>query len=73
MGQLPSKLTKDFDRAPDARDEERQVEHEAERLQLGEEVEGAVGQQLDDGRGQDDGAAHNLQGSGGTQRSSDAN
>ena len=54
------KLTKDFDGSPDAGDEEGHVEHPAEGLELGEELDGGVGQELDQRRGQDDGAAHNL-------------
>ena len=55
-------LTKDFDGSPDAGDEEGHVEHPAEGLELGEELDGGVGQELDQRRGQDDGAAHDLVG-----------
>ena len=54
------KLTKDFDGSPDAGDEEGHVEHPAEGLELGEELDGGVRQELDQRRGQDDGASHDL-------------
>ena len=57
---LGGKLTEHLDGSPDAGDEEGEVEHPAEGLELGEEVDGAVGQQLDHRGRQDEGAAHDL-------------